>query len=233
MPTEPKKIEMTSKKTDMPSSEFPGISIKQVRSKKTYKALIAAGFRLIKKLELDSITVAELSKAAGYSVGAFYTRFKSKDDFFDAMVVHHMISRVKTQDKIFASFQREDFIDEIIKDIVQYYWINRRFWRAALFRSIRDREFWEPIRKTGHSLASRVISRISELADRPLTEMEETNVRFAFQITLGTINNTIINQPGPIFMKQKLYVEKLIRAFRLVSDYDSIVSKKKARKRKK
>jgi AcrR family transcriptional regulator len=215
-------------KNNLPSKKLPGLSIKQNRSKKTYKALIAAGFRLIKKREFDSITVAELAKTAGYSVGAFYTRFKSKDEFFDAMVVHHIISRVKTQDKILSAFQQESFIDEIIKDIVQYYWINRRFWRAALFRSIRDREFWEPIRKSGHSLASRVISRMSELAARPLTEMEETNIRFAFQITLGTINNTIINQPGPIFMKQRLYVEKLIRAFRLVSDYEYIVSSKKS-----
>jgi hypothetical protein len=27
-------------------------------------------------------------------------------------------------------------------------------------------------------------------------------VRFAVQLALGTINNTIINRPGPIFMEQ-------------------------------
>lgn len=217
----------------MPSEDYPGLSIKQNRSKKTYQSLVAAGFRLIKKKEFNSITVAELSKSAGYSVGAFYTRFKSKDEFFDAMVVYHLKSRVITQDKIFTVHKSDDFIDELLKDIVQYYWINRRFWRAALFRSISDREFWAPIRQSGHDLATRVISRISKLADHSLSEIEETNVRFAFQITLGTINNTIINQPGPIFMKQKLYVEKLTRAFRLVSDYDNIIYKEKARKGKK
>lgn len=217
----------------MHPTELPGLLIKQKRSKKTYKALIATGFKLLKKSEFDSITVAELSNSAGYSVGAFYTRFKSKDEFFDAMVAYHLKSRIKTLDRLFSTFQNDNFIDELIKDIVQYFWINRKFWRAALFRSIRDREFWVPIKQSGHHLATRVIERLSELAARPLTEMEETNVRFAFQITLGTINNTIINQPGPIFMKQKLYVEKLTRAFRLISDYDSIVYKKKSKKRKK
>lgn len=209
------------------SKELPGLLIKQNRSKKTYHALIAAGFKLLKNREYDSITVAELSKSAGYSVGAFYTRFKSKDEYFDALVVHHLKSRVATQDKIFAAFQQDKFIDELIKDIVQYYWVNRRFWRAALVRSIRDREFWEPIKQSGHNLATRVIGRLSDLAARPLTEMEETNVRFAFQITLGTINNTIINQPGPVFMRQRLFVDELTRAFRLVSDCDSVVLKKK------
>lgn len=215
------------------SRELPGISIKQNRGKKTYESLIASGFKLIKKQEFDSITVAELSKSAGYSVGAFYTRFKSKDEFFDAMVAHHLKARIKSQEKIFSTYKSDQFIDELIKDIVQYYWINRRFWRAALFRSIRDREFWAPIRQSGHNLATSAIARIGELTSRPLTETDETNIRFAFQITLGTINNTIINQPGPIFMKQKLYVEKLIRAFRLISDYDNIVCKTTSKKHKK
>ena len=43
-------------------------------------------------------------------------------------------------------------------------------------------------------------------------------------ITLGTINNTIINRPGPIFMEQRLFVENLARALRLVSAYDELVA---------
>ena len=54
------------------STELRGLGIKQSRSKKTYDALIKTAFRLLKKRDFDSITVAELSKSAGYSVGAFY-----------------------------------------------------------------------------------------------------------------------------------------------------------------
>jgi hypothetical protein len=58
-----------------------------------------------------------------------------------------------------------------------------------------------------------------------LTEREQANVRFALQLALGTINNTIINRPGPIFMEQVLFVEQLTRAFRLVSGYDTVAAK--------
>ena len=203
-------------------SELPSLSIKQNRSKKTYNCLIEAGFKLIKERDFDSITVAELSKVAGYSVGAFYTRFTSKDELFDVMVIHHLKSRISSHDKIFTSFRSACFIDELIKDIVQYYWTNRKFWRTALVRGMHDPAFWAPISQSGHNLAAKVIERLSELATRSLTDMEKTNVRFAFQITLGTINNTILNQPGPIYMEQKLFAEKLTRAFRLVSNYDFI-----------
>jgi AcrR family transcriptional regulator len=205
------------------STALPGLIIKQNRSKKTYDALIATGFQLLKKREFDSITVADLSQSAGYSVGAFYSRFRSKDEFFDALVAHHLINRNARLEHLYSTLQNDDLIDELIKDMVHYLWINRNFWRAALVRGMRDPEFWAPIRQSGHDLANKVVARLSEQANRPLTELEETNVRFAFQITLGTINNTIINRPGPIFMNQRLFVEKLTRAFRVVADYDNII----------
>jgi AcrR family transcriptional regulator len=205
------------------STALPGLTIKQKRSKKTYDALITKCFQLLKKRDFDSITVADLSRSAGYSVGAFYTRFRSKDEFFDAMVTHHLVDRKAFLDYLFSTLHNDDLIDELIKDMVHYFWINQKFWRAALVRSMRDPEFWAPIRQSGHDLADKVVARLSEQANRPLTELEETNVRFAFQITLGTINNTIINRPGPIFMNQRLFVEKLTRAFRLVADYDNII----------
>ena len=207
-----------------------GLDIKQSRSKKTYDALIKTGFRLLKKRDFDSITVAGLSQSAGYSVGAFYARFRSKDEFFDAMVAHHLEDRVAASENLFSTVHNDDLIDELIEDIVHYYWINRNFWRAALVRSMRDPDFWGPIRQSGHDLATRVIGILTEQANHPLTDLEQTNVRFAFQITLGTINNTIINRPGPIFMNQRLFVEKLTRAFRLVSDYESIMKRKRSRK---
>ncbi len=201
----------------------------QKRSKKTYDALIKTGFRLLKKREWDSITVAELSRLAGYSVGAFYARFRSKEELLDALAAHHRNERKASLDHFFSSHNDDDnFIDDLIKDIVHYQWNNRNFWRTAQVRGMRDPEFWAPMRQGGHDVATKTIKMLSKQADRPLTDEEEINVRFAFQITFGLLNNTIINRPGPLFMNQKLFIEKLIRAFRLVSNYDSFKTKKKS-----
>lgn len=174
------------------STDLPGLNNKQDRSKRTYNAFIVTGFKLLKKREFDSITVAYLSQSAGYSVGAFYGRFRSKDEFLDAMVAHHLITRRGTTEYLFSTLCTDDIIDELIQNIVYYYWTHQKFWRAALVRSMRDHEFWKPIRQSDHKLASRVIDRFSKQANRPLTDLEETNVHFAFQIVLGIINNTII-----------------------------------------
>lgn len=201
----------------------PGKRIRQSRGRKTYDALVATGFKLLEKEEFESITIAELAKAAGYSVGAFYARFHSKDEFFDAMIAHHLDHRTKVRDRLLATVSNEELVNELIKDLVGYYWRRRRFWRAALVRSIKDPEFWAPISQHGRDLAKLLISRISQHAQRKLTANEDRNVRFAFQIVLGTINNAIINSPGPIFIGQALFVDNLARAFRLVADYDQLV----------
>jgi AcrR family transcriptional regulator len=211
-------------------TDSPVLNITQKRSKKTYDALIKTGFRLLKKREWDSITVAELSRSAGYSVGAFYARFRSKDELLDALVANHRKARKTALEHFFSSHNNDDFIDELIKDIVHYHWNNRNFWRTAQVHGMRDPEFWAPIRQGGHDVTTKTIKMLSEQANRPLTDEEEINVRFAFQIIFGTLNNTIINRPGPIFMNQKPFVEKLTQAFRLVSKCDNFRTKKKSKK---
>ena len=201
--------------------------MKQSRSKKTIDALISAGFKLLKTQEYDSITVAEVAKLAGYSVGAFYGRFQSKDELFYAMVNYHFTIRYKKLEKLFSTLYSIDFVDELIKDIVKYYWTNRSFWRAVLARRMHDREFWAPISKSGDSITISFITRLGELANRPLTDTEEENIYFAFHLIGGIINNMIVNETGPIRIKQKVFVEKLTRAFRLVTDYDNIINGKK------
>jgi AcrR family transcriptional regulator len=216
---------MSSASTSIASSQ----RIKQKRSQKTYDALIETAFKLLEDREFDDISIAELAQKAGYSVGAFYARFKSKDELFEALVIRHIEQRRADRQRQFAVESDEQLIREVVQGMVDYFWARRRFWRAALFRSISDPDFWEPLRKLSRELGDAFVERISARARRALTEQEETNVRFAVQVTLGTINNTIINRPGPIFMGQALFVENLTRALRLVSGYDELVASQPVR----
>jgi AcrR family transcriptional regulator len=165
-------------------------------------------------------------------VGAFYARFRSKDELFDALLAQHIEDRLAARTRIFASATDESLVGDLMEDLVDYYWTRRRFWRAALIRSMNDPEFWEPVRRQGHEFGAWLIERIGRRAGRAMTAPEQANVRFALQLALGTINNTIINRPGPIFMEQVLFVEQLARAFRLVSGYDSVAVQPTPRRRK-
>lgn len=216
--------------TSVPAAA-PELRIKQKRGQVTYDALIDTAFAMLARKEFDDISIAELAQKAGYSVGAFYARFRSKDELFDAMVQQHLQNRRKTRKEQFASVQDATLIHALLEETVHYYWGRRRFWRAALIRSIREPDFWTPIRALSHEFADSLVARVAARARRSLTAPEQANVRFAVQLAFGTINNTILNRPGPFFLEQELFVENLVRAFRLVSGYDDLVARRSARRR--
>jgi AcrR family transcriptional regulator len=197
-----------------------GKAIRQKRSRKTYEALIQTGFELLEERGLDSITIADLVRNAGYSVGAFYARFASKDEFFDALLEHHLQHRRTAREHLLETLSDEDLIPGLVGDLVEYYWKRRWFWRAALIRSIRD-----PERLRGHAdeLVTAVVARINARRAESLTTNEERNLRSAFRIMLGSINNAVIYETGTVFVEQQQFIENLVRTFGLVSDYDRLV----------
>lgn len=210
---------------DTKPMSVPGRKIRQKRGQKTYDALIATGFELLTRNEFESVTIAELARASGYSVGAFYARFRSKDEYLDALVAHHFKRRRKIRERLFARSSRETLVHDVVKELVTYYWKHRGFWRAALVRAMREPRFWKPLREYRDDSAEALVDEISRYAGRKLSPEEEANVRFAFLMALGVINNSIVNRPGPtLFQGQKRFIENLTRAFDLVCDYDVIVS---------
>jgi AcrR family transcriptional regulator len=198
------------------------LRIRQKRGQVTYDALIDTAFAMLDEKEFDEISIAELAQKAGYSVGAFYARFHSKDELFDAMVQQHVHNRRKTRQRQFEETNDARLLHELLDETVRYYWGRRRFWRAALIRSITEPAFWAPMRKLSHEFADALLGRLRDCAGRALTGTEEANVRFAVQLAFGLINNTILNRPGPFFLEQNLFIENLVRAFKLVSGYDEL-----------
>jgi len=207
--------------------------IRQKRGQVTYDALIETCFELLREKEFDQISIAELAQKAGYSVGAFYARFRSKDELFDAMVQQHIQNRHKVRQRQFQETNEARLLHALLEETVHYYWGRRGFWRAALIRSIREPAFWAPMRKLSHEFADALLARYAARAGRALTSAEEANVRFAVQLAFGLINNTILNRPGPFFLEQDLFIDNLVRAFKLVSGYDDLAPAARGSKRSK
>lgn len=204
--------------------DSPGRQIRQARSRRTYDALVASGFRLLEKVEFEDITIAGLSEAAGYSVGAFYARFESKDEFFSAMVAKHIEVRTRARNELLETASHEELIGRWIEDLVRYYWKHRGFWRAVLMRSTNDPDFWAPVDRNGREFVQRLTARIQTDLGRELTKTESTHIRFAIHMILSMVNNRIVNRPRPSLIGHSTFVENLTRAFRLVSGYDSLDS---------
>lgn len=206
-----------------------GRAIKQQRGHQTYTALIEAGFRLLQSKDLDRISIAELSTSAGYSIGAFYARFRSKDEFFDALVEWHLQQRSETLDRLYEKLPLDALVPQLIKNIADYYRKNRRFWRAAQIRNVRDPVFAKTFRENFGFRSNRFIGHLENVLGRQLTRSEQAAVVFAFQLVMGSVNNAAFNESGPIQLGQKLYVQEMQRAFALVSGMDALLAEASSR----
>lgn len=200
------------------------IEIKQRRSQVTYEAFIQTGFRLFKHGDLDDISIADLSRQAGYSVGAFYSRFRSKDDFMDVLIGKHLENRALALDKIFNTESLETLIPTMIEDIFQYYYEHRSFWRAVLKRKLSEASYWQVYKQHGEAIKEKMLNRIQLDLKRPLTREEGTKLGFASQMMHGWINNMTLN---PLFETnypdQAQNLAHLTRAYMEISGFDKIL----------
>ena len=191
---------------------------KQDRSRKTRDALMAATWKLLQAHPWQAISINDIVKAAGSSVGAFYSRFTDKEALLEAMGAEWLEARWVHRAEGFASLQpEEDFAAYAILSSYNHLLRYQNFWRAVLVKGATDPVFWEPFRASGRQTMQLTIDCHRHRIGRELTEEETGNIRFAFQMANGVINNGIVNRPGPLLPGTPEFEAALVRGFKAVS----------------
>jgi AcrR family transcriptional regulator len=191
---------------------------KQARSRRTRDALLTAGRKLLAHHPWSDITINDIVKSAGVSVGSFYTRFKDKDAFFESLAAEWVVWRRDSRLEVLEGLTpRGDYFAEAILDTYQVTLAQQHFWRAALMRGAADPSFWASFRDLGLALIERVLQLREQELGRKLRAEEVRHIRFAFQMSNGLINNSIVNRPGPILPGTTEFETELVRGFKAVA----------------
>lgn len=161
------------------------------------------------------MSVAEIAEAAGCSVGAFYQRFRDKGAFFGALVANYVSGARATTLALFRDFDDDRLIGALVVATATRFRNQAELIRAAIRKRMEDPAVWEPIRLHGYFTADNFIEWLAARRGRALTADEVVATRFAFQVLFGTLNNAVINQPGPLDLGDAEFVVQLERAFRL------------------
>jgi AcrR family transcriptional regulator len=197
------------------------LPVKQNRSQKTRDRLLAAGFKLLRRKDFDQLSVAEIARAANCAVGSFYQRFFDKDQYFFALAeMRREQSRGQLEDW-YEGVKLETIVKRAIERELGFVLDHPDFWRAALRRGTTDPAFWEEFRTLGRKSVDRFIETYGELLGRSPGAEEQERIRFAFQMVRGTLNNTLINQPGPLALEDAGFRRQTERAFRLVAGIET------------
>ncbi|MDR4433481.1 TetR/AcrR family transcriptional regulator [Bacillus tequilensis] len=111
----------------------------QMKREATFERFIDAGLNLLIDRAYDPVSVEDISRAAGYSKGAFYVHFVSKEDFLNLLLEKRQIKK-----KIIIGYldQKEQMavkpltLDEAAKhaaELLYTYYLNKPSWEIASF----------------------------------------------------------------------------------------------------
>jgi AcrR family transcriptional regulator len=192
----------------------------QMRSRATQEAFIEAGWRLLQQKDWDHVSVVDIARAASRSVGVFYQRFGSREDFLSILLGRWITKSYEAIDELVTRVDDDQLIEMFLFDAVERIRHNRNLWRAALERARLQPDSWEPFRQMGAYRTRVIFGRIEKARGKPLSTEERFRISLALQLFNSVINNSIFNDPGPMHLHDPQFFPVMHGVFRMVCDME-------------
>ncbi len=229
-----------------PSAELdlPGVTpSRQQRSRETTAALLEAGAGMLRTLSLAELSIETLCRKVGATVGAFYSRFESKDAYFNALIElaardgAGRLARMKDDSRL-AEADLAERSRLLVRGTTGWIRNHEGVLRAALQHDNTRPDRWS----TFKALARANVADATPIllgAMGPGNKTAKTRViAFGFQVVLGTLVNAILNDPGPLSIHDREMEERLSNCLLLLLQAEMTTGRtaapaRKARKRRK
>ncbi|MCB5424073.1 TetR/AcrR family transcriptional regulator [Altererythrobacter sp. CC-YST694] len=183
----------------------------QERSRKTAERFVQVALQLLREKTFAELSVAELARKAGRSVGVFYQRFNSKDDFLHVLLSAYFREALEWREAVRPEGEPATIYAEILARGFHGIMENRNLWHAALERSAADPEFWKVYRSFRERAVEITLRAMEASSDRQFSDEERRQLAIAGQVFNSVINNQIINSPGPLRLEDEDFLPELTR----------------------
>lgn len=191
---------------------------KQSRSQAKHQALLLAGRRLLDTQDLGTLSVAQLTRDAGMSVGSFYSRFEDKDAWFAELLRVTGEQALQDTQALLGSARwlragNERKVALIIRHIVALHREHRGIFRAAHSDAARSRLYWPQLHAYGRRVADAVYRALAGHMRQVAPAQRRLRVNVGLQLVFGTLVNAVLHDPGPIGLNDKRMEQELSRVF--------------------
>ncbi|MFC2952398.1 TetR/AcrR family transcriptional regulator [Marinicaulis aureus] len=193
----------------------------QNRSRVTAEKFITAAFKMLETQTFAELSVGELARSAKRSVGSFYQRFGSKEEFLKILIVDFLETGIgdeaaavwkgKSPKQVYAKFL-EDTYDRILS--------HRNLWHAVLEMSASDPSFWAEFGPYRDRRLMDLMTAIEAALGRKLTQTESRKLAIAGQVFNSVMNNQIINSPGPLTLDDAQFFPTMAKIALDVADLE-------------
>jgi AcrR family transcriptional regulator len=195
--------------------DLPGVApARQKRSRETTLRLLAAGAEMLRTRSLAELSIEALCAEVGATVGAFYSRFESKEAYFNALMalaardgerrVAEMAADRSGRDADLASRCRQ-----LVGGLIAWMRAHEGVLRAALRHDDNGPDKWTPFKELARANTERATPLLLPAMGKGRRAAKSRTIAFGFQVVLGTLVNAILNDPGPLSLHDGELKERL------------------------
>ncbi|QDP25588.2 TetR/AcrR family transcriptional regulator [Bradyrhizobium cosmicum] len=187
--------------------DLPGVTpSRQKRSRETTLALLRAGADMLRTRSLAELSIEALCTEVGATVGAFYSRFESKEAYFNALMA--LATRDGEQRlRDIRSPSPDTSLDKlctlIVSGIIAWMRNHEGVLRAALQHDDTRPDAWSPFKALAKATTERATPLLLPAMGKGRKAAKTRAIAFGFQVVLGTLVNAILNDPGPLSLVSK------------------------------
>ncbi|MBR0951376.1 TetR/AcrR family transcriptional regulator [Bradyrhizobium canariense] len=187
--------------------DLPGVApSRQKRSRETTLALLRAGADMLRTRSLAELSIEVLCTEVGATVGAFYSRFESKEAYFNALMALAARDGERRLEEIRPP-SHDTGLDKlcqiIISGIIAWMRNNEGVLRAALQHDDTRPDKWTAFKALAKATTERATPLLLPAMGKGRKAAKTRTIAFGFQVVLGTLVNAILNDPGPLSLSSK------------------------------
>lgn len=194
---------------DFRDFDLPGVTpSRQKRSRETTLALLQAGAEMLRARSLAELSIEALCAEVGVTVGAFYSRFDSKEAYFNALMalvardgaerLSEMARNTRSRD---AGLKRQCHV--IVAGMLAWMRDHEGVLRAALQHDGTHPDKWTAFKSLARAATERATPLLLPAMGKGRQAAKTRTIAFGFQVVLGTLVNAILNDPGPLSLRDK------------------------------
>ena len=157
-------------------------------------ALLQAGAEMLRTHSLSELSIEALCKRVGATVGAFYSRFESKEAYFNALI--ELAARdgdralwLMAEKELFKGVDLAGLCGIMVSGIATWTRNHEGVLRATL-------------QHRGGAMTERATPLLLAAMGKGREAAKKRSIAFGFQLVVGTLVNAILNDPGPISLRE-------------------------------
>jgi AcrR family transcriptional regulator len=205
-----------------PELDLPGVTpSRQQRSRETTAALLQAGAEMLRTHSLAELSIDALCRQVGATVGAFYSRFESKEAYFNALMAlaardgENRLSRMK-EDKRLTEADLGELSRLLVRGTIGWMRNHEGVLRAALQHDDTRPDRWSTFKELARANVANATPILLRVMGPGHKAAKTRAIAFGFQVVLGTLVNAILNNPGPLSIHDGELEERLANCLLLL-----------------